>query len=129
MGSDFEAWIRSRRREEVGERGANITDLLCGREESSLGVRGETEREESGVKVWAGEGGDGWWGWARGESTRAVECRLVGSLLEQNENITRQNKRNETHPRHANAHLVQEAPSVGEENTALHHQRSSPDSE
>ena len=43
---------------------------------------GETEREEGGVRAWAGKGGDGCWGWARGDSTRAVECMLVGRLLE-----------------------------------------------
>lgn len=30
-------WMRARRREEVGERGANMTDLLCGRS-SGVGV-------------------------------------------------------------------------------------------
>lgn len=65
MGPDLEAWIRSRRREEVGERGANITDLLCGRE-SSLGVRGDIEPEDGGVMVRFGEGG--------------VGARLVGGI-------------------------------------------------
>ena len=42
----------------MGERGANITDLLCGRE-SPWGDGGEMEREEGGVMVRAGEGGVG----------------------------------------------------------------------
>lgn len=57
VGLDLAAWMRSRRRDEVGERGANITDLLVGR--SSWGVRGEAERVEGGVTAAAGEGGEG----------------------------------------------------------------------
>ena len=52
MRFDLEAWMRSRRREEVGERGANMTDLLCGRESSgSWNKSGEIEREDGGVNV------------------------------------------------------------------------------
>ena len=44
----------------MGERGANITDLLCGRESSGpRGERGEVERDEGGVMVAAWGGGDG----------------------------------------------------------------------
>ena len=60
VGLDFAAWIRSRRREEVGERGANMTDLLCGCCCSSWCMTGETERVDGGVKVAAGDGG---WSW------------------------------------------------------------------
>lgn len=90
MGFDFEAWIRSRRREDVGERGANMTDLLCGREESSLGVMGETEREEGGVRAWAGEGGDGCWGGARGDSTRDYRPLLAGDTRRDHEELQHQ---------------------------------------
>jgi hypothetical protein len=58
VGLDFEAWMRLRRREEVGERGANMTDLLC--ERWSSGSWGEMEREDGGVRVCAGDGGEGW---------------------------------------------------------------------
>ena len=78
MGSDLAAWIRSRRREDVGERGANITDLLCGRE-SSWGDRGEMEREEGGVMVRAWEGGVGA-RWVGGIGMGSIRPRGVASV-------------------------------------------------
>ena len=43
-------WIRASRREEVGESGANMTDLLVGRMESGLeGGVGVSTRPEEGM--------------------------------------------------------------------------------
>lgn len=46
-------WILARRREEVGERGANMTDLLCG----GVGESGEDRGDcvASGIRRWAVE--------------------------------------------------------------------------
>jgi hypothetical protein len=62
----------------VGERGANITDLLCGRE-SSWGDSGEMEREEGGVMVRAGEGGVGA-RWVGGIGVGFIRPRVIVSV-------------------------------------------------